>query len=171
MAGLLRGGGYRPLTATGGDDAFEMARRERPAVIITDVLMSRVNGFELTRRLRGEPELGATPILFWTAHYDDREVREMAAALQVAGVLPKPCDIAAVLEMVGDAIAGAAPAARRGPSGDFDREHARVLSDKLVEKADALERTRLELRDSEERFRLLVSNIPGAVIGVRSIPI
>ncbi|MGH2945980.1 MAG: ATP-binding protein [Solirubrobacteraceae bacterium] len=163
MAGLLRNGGYRALTATGGEDAFEMARLERPTVIITDVLMSGVNGFELTRRLRGESELDATPILFWTAHYDDREVREMATALQVAGVLPKPCDIALVLEMVGDAVAGATPTARRGPSGDFDREHARVLNDKLVEKADALDRARLELRESEERFRLLVSNIPGAV--------
>jgi PAS domain S-box-containing protein len=39
----------------------------------------------------------------------------------------------------------------------------RVLSDKLVEKADELERTRGELRDSEDRFRILVSNIPAAI--------
>ena len=163
MAELLRGGGYRPLTAAGGEEAFEIARLERPSVVITDVLMSGVNGFELTRRLRGEPELADTPILFWTAHYDDREVREMAAALDIAGVLPKPCDLKGVLEMVGDAVAGATPSAPREPAGDFDRDHARLLSDKLVEMAGALDRAHVDLRESDERFRMLVSNIPGAV--------
>ena len=60
MAELLRGGGYRPLTAAGGEEAFEIARLERPSVVITDVLMSGVNGFELTRRLRGRAPSWAT---------------------------------------------------------------------------------------------------------------
>jgi PAS domain S-box-containing protein len=163
MEAVVRDGGYRPLTAKGGKDALEVARREWPSLIITDVLMSEVNGFELTRRVRGEPGLAATQILFWTAHYDDREVHEIAASLQVAGVLPKPCDVAAALEMVGAAITRATPTGRDRPVRDFDREHARVLNDKLVEKVDALERARVALQESEERFRLLVSNIPGAV--------
>jgi CheY-like chemotaxis protein len=124
MAELLRGGGYRPLTAAGGEEAFEIARLERPSVVITDVLMPGVNGFELSRRLRAEAELGDTPIVFWTADYDDREVREVATALDVAGVLPKPCDLKGVLEMVAGAIAGATPGARREPAGDFDRTRA-----------------------------------------------
>lgn len=65
--------------------------------------------------------------------------------------------------MVAGAIAGATPGARREPAGDFDREHARVLSDKLVEMAGALDRAHVDLRESDERFRMLVSNIPGAV--------
>jgi PAS domain S-box-containing protein len=163
MAGLLRDGGDRPLTAGGGEDALEIARHVRPALIITDILMSGMNGFELARRVRLDADLKATPILFWTAHYDDREVREIAAGVRAAGVLRKPCDPLIVREIVGSALRRRVSAAAAGPSADFAGQHVRALSEKLVEKADELEQTRVALRESEDRFRMLVANIPGAV--------
>jgi CheY-like chemotaxis protein len=50
MAEVLSGGGYRPLTAARGEDALELARQERPSVIVTDVLMPGISGTTLAQR-------------------------------------------------------------------------------------------------------------------------
>jgi CheY-like chemotaxis protein len=164
MSRALGVDGYRPVTAASGEEALELARVERPSLVITDILMSGMNGFELARRLRGDRELADVRILLWTAHYDDREVGELAAALDVNGVLAKPCAPTVVLDAVSGLLAPEPSSTQRGESAaEFDREQVRVLSDKLEEKAAELERARGALRESEDRFRLLVANIPGAV--------
>lgn len=163
MRSLLEAGGLRSIDAACGEQALRLARAERPALIITDVLMAGMNGFELARSLRDDAELSHLPLLFWTAHYDRDEVHGLAAALDVAGVLPKPGDATAILSKVRELLASDAPAGRTPAAEELDRQQMRVLNDKLVEKADELERTQGALRDSEDRFRMLISNIPGAV--------
>jgi PAS domain S-box-containing protein len=163
MACILEESAYRPIIASSGEEALRIAREERPALVIADVLMSGMNGFELGRALRESPELAALPLVFWTAHYDSAEVRRIARSLGVADVLPKPCDNVAVQSAVARVIAERNRVGTPLSADRFEHEQVRVLSDKLVEKADELERTRGQLRDSEDRFQLLVSNIPGAI--------
>ena len=163
MACILEDAGHRPVLAGSGEEAIDIALRERPSVIIADVLMAGMNGFELARRVRETPHLATLPLMFWTAHYDSLEVRELAASLGVRRVLPKPCDNDTVLAAFTDVLSELPHEERTPADLDFDRHQARLLSDKLVQKTDELERTRGALQDSEDRFRLLVSNIPGAV--------
>lgn len=168
LAGILEVGGYEPLVAESGEDGLRLARARRPSLIVTDLLMPGMNGFELVRKVRDEPDLASIPVIFWTGHYNDRETRRLAEGLGVAGLLPKPCGMSAALELIGAAIEGAAAPSPAAPSPAttpqaFNLEHARVLNDKLVETAGELETARDALRESEARFRALVSNIPGAV--------
>jgi DNA-binding response OmpR family regulator len=60
--------GYHVLTARDGHDALEMARRQKPDLVVLDLMMPRVDGWEVARRLRKE---GSTPIIMLTARDDD----------------------------------------------------------------------------------------------------
>ena len=73
MSALLRQAGYRVLTACDGREGFEVARRERPDLVISDVLMPCADGIELCRLIRADADLRATPILLASALRKDTE--------------------------------------------------------------------------------------------------
>lgn len=59
--------GYRVLTATGAA-ALTLARTQRPAVILLDIMMPGMNGLEVSRRLRADPATATIPIIAMSAH-------------------------------------------------------------------------------------------------------
>jgi CheY-like chemotaxis protein len=70
---VLEPSGYRILTASGGEEGIALALQERPALIIVDLMMPEVDGFEVVERLRSEPATAAIPIVILTS-------RSMSAA-------------------------------------------------------------------------------------------
>lgn len=73
MDSLLRKAGYSVFTAADGLEAFEVAKRERPDIVISDVSMPRLSGIEFCRLMREDTELRLTPILLASAHRRDTE--------------------------------------------------------------------------------------------------
>ena len=73
MDNLLRKAGYSVLTAVDGQEALEVAKRERPDLVISDVTMPRLSGIEFCRRMREDAEMKSTPILLASAHRRDTE--------------------------------------------------------------------------------------------------
>jgi diguanylate cyclase (GGDEF)-like protein/PAS domain S-box-containing protein len=71
MCVLLDMSGYRVLKARDGREAFEVARREHPLLVVSDVSMPRGSGIELCRWIRADAELFATPILLVSAQRKD----------------------------------------------------------------------------------------------------
>ena len=71
MCRLLRGAGYRVLTATDGLEGLEAAKRERPRLIVSDVAMPRLDGIELCRQVRADTDLRLVPVLLVSAHRRD----------------------------------------------------------------------------------------------------
>jgi diguanylate cyclase (GGDEF)-like protein/PAS domain S-box-containing protein len=67
MSFLLGKAGYKVLTARDGGEAYNLARREHPLLVVSDVMMPVVDGIELCRRLRSDAELYATPVLLISA--------------------------------------------------------------------------------------------------------
>lgn len=67
MSLLLRKAGYKVLAAHDGGEAYNVAQREHPLLVVSDVMMPRVDGIELCRRLRSDSDLYATPILLVSA--------------------------------------------------------------------------------------------------------
>ena len=67
MAYLLRAFGYEVLEATDGEVGLAVARRERPDLIICDVQMPGVDGYEVARQLKSDPTLRMIPLLAITA--------------------------------------------------------------------------------------------------------
>jgi two-component system cell cycle response regulator DivK len=59
---------YTLLEATNGEEALEVARKEHPDLIIMDIQLPKMNGLEVTRKLREIPEFSRTPIIAITAY-------------------------------------------------------------------------------------------------------
>jgi DNA-binding response OmpR family regulator len=70
----LRRAGYQTVEASNGEDALKLARERPPALCILDVMMPRVNGFEVARELRGDQSTEGIPILMLTASVQDQDV-------------------------------------------------------------------------------------------------
>lgn len=85
------------LTAKSGLDGLVLARRERPALIISDIKMPEVNGFEFCRFVRGTAILAATPIILFSA-LDLTELETQEAKVAGANVvLPSSPDLGELL--------------------------------------------------------------------------
>ena len=62
----LRHAGHRVTTACDGNDALAKLRAERPDLILSDVIMPHMDGFELLRRLKADPEMASIPVVLLT---------------------------------------------------------------------------------------------------------
>ncbi|MEJ2503592.1 MAG: response regulator [Gemmatimonadota bacterium] len=67
LSALLEAFGFRVVRAADGRQAVELARTAAPDLILMDIMMPNLDGFEATRRLRGFPETRAIPIITLTA--------------------------------------------------------------------------------------------------------
>src|SRR6202035_2418573 len=81
---LLRAHGHRLLEAANGREGLAAAHAEHPDLVITDVLMPVMDGYEFLRQLRLDPTTSGIPIVFSTAHYGAREARALALSSGVA---------------------------------------------------------------------------------------
>jgi DNA-binding response OmpR family regulator len=89
LRALLTGAGYDVVTAGGGADGIAAAARENPDLILLDIMMPDITGFEVCQRLRATAETHRTPIVFLTALH---EMEDHMRAVDVGGddVLTKP---------------------------------------------------------------------------------
>jgi signal transduction histidine kinase/CheY-like chemotaxis protein len=105
---LLEGSEYSLLEAADGMEALDLLRTEQPDLLITDIVMPRMDGYELVRRLREDDRTAHTSVIFCSASYHEREVREMARSLGVQSTLAKPFDHKTVRATVDAAFAARA---------------------------------------------------------------
>jgi diguanylate cyclase (GGDEF)-like protein len=140
LVAWLNGEGYLTVEAVDGSDGLATARSEKPNLVISDILMPSMDGYEFIRRLRLEPGFADTAVIFYTANYHAHEARELAARCGVQRVLVKPCARLEFLSAVGQALThpAAAPQAAVPADREFDVEHLRLLTDKLSQKAEEL---------------------------------
>ena len=89
LASLLESAGVSVITAEGGIEALDLARRHQPDVIFMDLRMSDLDGFEAARRLRANPATAAIPVIACTASaFGDS--RQAAREAGCTDYLPKP---------------------------------------------------------------------------------
>jgi DNA-binding response OmpR family regulator len=72
----LEFGGFQVLSATNGEEAVELARRHCPDLIILDVRMPKMTGYEACRILKSQEETRAIPVVFLSAKGQEAEVRQ-----------------------------------------------------------------------------------------------
>lgn len=94
--------GYRVLTARDGQEALDIIEGERPAVIVTDILMPRMDGFNLIHRLRLDPATRDIPVIFLSATYVAPEDKTFALSLGVTRFIEKPVNFEEFLPAVAD---------------------------------------------------------------------
>jgi adenylate cyclase len=156
--------GYDILAATDGEEALALAREKQPDLILLDIVMPKLDGLEVCRRLRGDPALPFMPIILVTARTDTRDV---VAGLEAGGdeYLTKPVDQAALVARVKSMLRMKAlhdtvqeQAARLETQSGELRALNRTLEDRVTDQVGQLERLgRLKRFFSPQLAELIVA--------------
>ena len=107
---LLVREGYRVVTAKDGIEALERLAEERPQVVLSDIEMPRMDGFDLVRNIRGDARLRDLPVIMITSRIAQKH-RDYAAELGVDHYLGKPYSEEDLLALIGRYTAAAASVA------------------------------------------------------------
>ena len=88
----LRFQGYQVISARNGQEALDILEKETPALIITDILMPKLDGFALVQKLKSNPKTLTIPVIFLSATYITPEDRAFAMSLGASRFIEKPID-------------------------------------------------------------------------------
>lgn len=110
--------GYRVKTAPNGYEGLQTIEKERPELVIADIMMPKMDGFGLVNRLRLHPDTRELPVVIITATYVAPEDKEFAQNIGATRFIQKPIDLEEFLEVIRDVLEKGAPATQ--PPQDFD---------------------------------------------------
>ncbi len=96
---LLHRSGYRVVEAATGPQALAVARSEHPDLILMDLSLPEIDGWEATRRLKADPDLAGIPVIAVSAHALPEDA-EAAAAAGCVEYITKPIALAAFLKRI-----------------------------------------------------------------------
>ncbi|CUS85584.1 Response regulator receiver domain-containing protein [Candidatus Kryptonium thompsonii] len=91
---------YIVLTANNGVEALKVLNDEKVDVIISDVLMPKMDGFQFCREVKKQERLKDIPFIFYTANYTDPEDEKFGLSLGADAYLIKPIDIQVLINTV-----------------------------------------------------------------------
>lgn len=107
LALVVGSNGYTVATAANGREALDEARRHRPDVIVMDLFMPEMDGYEASLALKADPELSSVPIIAYTA----KTGRPEMATSPFAAFCLKPCLPTDLLAIIAKVLAAHPPAA------------------------------------------------------------
>ncbi|NVN91012.1 MAG: response regulator [Desulfuromonadales bacterium] len=155
--------GANILTALSGARGIELALAEDPDVILLDIIMPGMDGFEACRRMKADERLLHIPVVFLTARLTDRESRIKALESGAEAFLSKPLEEAELTAQIRAMIKIKAAA-------EAQRQEKDRLAAMVVERTRELDRELAEhrkaeeaLRESEERYRTLMESVPALI--------
>lgn len=138
----LRFKGYPVATARNGQEAMELIARERPALIITDILMPRMDGYALAHQVRKDPRTSQIPIIFVSATYVTPEDKKFAISLGGVRFIEKPIDTEDFLLTVAEILTqGITTIPKPMTDNEFYKGYRERLEHKLHHKSVQIART------------------------------
>ena len=164
LCSLLQGNGFEAATAAHGAEALDLARRNPPDLIISDVLMPVMDGFALCREWKKDARLNRIPFIFYTATYADERDRDFGLSLGAEQFVFKPKEPEELIAIIREIIRTNAPppAAQVRPAAAalekedhvFLKQYNEALIRKLEDKMEQLKQANCQLElDIAERQR------------------
>ena len=159
LEALLKGSGYEVVSAANGAEALETIRAEGCDMIVSDILMPVMDGFQLCWEVKGDDELQNIPFVFYTATYTDEKDEEFALKSGADRFVRKPMDPAEFIKIIQGVVREAEEGkiGREKPVLGREEEGLQVYSERLVKKLEKkmldLEREITERKRAEEELR------------------
>lgn len=141
----LKARGYKVVSARDGQEALDLVAQSRPAAIVSDILMPRVDGFALAHQLRAQPDTAGIPIIFLSATYVSAEDERFALNLGALRFLPKPVDADELAGSLEQALATPGQAHPPLTEREFYVGYRQRLKTKLQQKQQQIVRTQQQL--------------------------
>jgi len=150
LRAIFQSAGYEVAIAGDGQAALELLRKERPDFIVTDVLMPRLDGFQLCRAIKTDESLAHIPLIFYTGDYTDPADREFGISLGAAAYLTKPMEPQELIDAVARAVGTLRPTLqpRSHLRETFAAAYADRLAAKLQDKVTALNAALTQLEET-----------------------
>ena len=142
--------GYRVVTARNGQEAYDLVQEERPALIITDILMPKMDGFSLVHRLRLDPNTRSIPVIFLSATYVAPEDKTFALTIGATRFLEKPVVLEEFLPVIEELLNKPTSPTVPLSKEDFLTGYRKRLEIKLAEKNTQITRAEGLLRNVSE---------------------
>jgi CheY-like chemotaxis protein len=145
----LRFRSYDVIAANNGQEALEMLQVQHPALIVTDILMPRMDGFSLIYHLRKDQKTRDIPVIFLSATYISPEDKDFATTLGATCFIEKPIDMEYFLSTI-DTLLRQPPVVPPPPIKEaefLEKYRARLLA-KLQQKDAQIERAKRLLQTS-----------------------
>jgi CheY-like chemotaxis protein len=138
----LRFKGYPVLTARNGQEALDVLKKEKPALVITDILMPKLDGYAFVYQMRTNHETSDIPVIFLSATYVTPEDRSFALGLGAARFIEKPIDTEEFLLTVAELLTAETTTPPEPPQDkDFYRGYRERLENKQRHKNTQIART------------------------------
>jgi len=170
LAVLLQGYGHEVKSATDGVDALEKALQEDFDMIISDVLMPQMDGFQFCREVKKNKTLKKIPFVFYTATYIEPSSKEFALNLGAERFIVKPAEPDIFMKIIKEVIECHLMGTLKAPKQPIEdetvylKEYNERLIWKLEDKMLNLESVNKELKKSEAKYRDWIENANDAVI-------
>jgi PAS domain S-box-containing protein len=159
LRAVLTARGHQVFDVGSGEDALALCSAVHPDILIADLLMPGVDGYELVRRLRSNLDTAGIRVIFFTGLPEGSEAQCLAEQWGVHQVLLKPASPDTISQAVDFALAAPPPSITL-PNAGFDRDHAQVLGEMLLQRTDELEVVHSLLVDSERQYRKMFEGHP-----------
>lgn len=149
---LLGLAGHRVLEAGDGAEALCAVRNEHPDLVISDVVMPGVDGYQFALRLRRDPSMPQARVIFMSGTYSGDEDRVLAESCGVARFIAKPADPQGVLEAVAEVLAEPKPCIelQKEDERELVGRYQRLTANKLTEQVLRLEELEREIARRRE---------------------
>ncbi len=164
---LQRHGYDQILEAKDGEEGLILAREQRPDLIISDVLMPRMDGFRFLKALKDDEILKTVPVIFYSAVYTgDKEIR-LAESLGVSKFILKPKEPEELFNELEKIIKGESvlpePKIIHEEEQEFLNKYTDVVAAKLDQKVKELQSAYEEMRSKEEEWEQIFNSVGDAV--------
>jgi len=156
---VVRAYGHEVMTAADGVEALEQALTQPPDIIVSDILMPKMDGYQLCRECKQSKQLKNIPFVFYTATYTLEEDKKFALSVGAAAFILKPTEPDILMQMLSEvfeeAKAGALPPPEVVPLEPslFLAEHDKRISAKLEDKVTQLEAEIAQRKQVEEELQ------------------
>jgi CheY-like chemotaxis protein len=154
---LLKGSGYEVVTAKDGVEALDKLKEKPINMIISDILMPKMDGFQLCRECKKDDSIKRIPFIFYTATYIDIKDEELALSLGAEKFILKPQEPETFLKILKEVIKEHKKGALIAPKESIKEEeeiYFEKYNKRLIQK---LEKKMLDLEKSEKLTKHLFS--------------
>jgi CheY-like chemotaxis protein len=167
---MLKGKGHEVIPANNGKEALTKIKETSPDMIISDILMPEMDGYQLLKKVRSSKELDEIPFVFYTATYTSKKDEEFAYSLGASRFIVKPQEPEKFNTLITKTISNhkegvlAKSEPKTKGNEEYLKEYNQVLVEKLEDKTTELEKSRDELQASSDFLDSIIDSIDDGII-------